>query len=115
MIKCLLSASLLALLVSTPAFAATHYVASNTLLLYTESTNGTSSSNGHIVVSNQTLSGCSGKALYIDPNDKQLFADVLTGVISNKSIKLEYEDSPGSSVTAVGVGTVGCKLVTVWW
>lgn len=103
------------LLVSTPAFATVRYTPANTLTMYTESLNGTSASNGHIVVSNQTLTGCAGNALYIDPNDKQLYAAVLTAIINNKSIYIDYEDSPGSSVTAVGVGTVSCKLTTVWW
>lgn len=99
------------LVTAQSAQAVVRIVNSNTLTVIAQSL---PESQAHIVSSNQTLVNCPSNRVYIDPANRELFAEVLTVGINNKPVSIAYEDA-APIVTTVPHGNVGCKLLSVWW
>ncbi len=81
--------------------------------LYTQSTNGYKSSAAHAVKVNKPVDNACSERLYIDPEDKALYAAALSYQLSNRIFSLIYViDSDRKLVN--GHVMASCKLISVY-
>lgn len=57
---------------------------------------------------------CDNDRLYIDPQNKELFATALSASLSNKQVNVSFDDA-SPSVSIPPHGSITCKVLSIWW
>lgn len=76
---------------------------------------GRAESDAHLIMINQTLSSvCNNNRLYIEINDKELFAAALANQLSGRTVDLIYTTAATPKTAAGHLSGLPCKVLSIF-
>lgn len=73
-----------------------------------------SESSAHWIATSVDTVYCDYDRLYIDPQNKELFATALSASLNNKQVNVAFDDN-SPSVSVPPHGSITCKVLSIWW
>ena len=73
-------------------------------------------STAHLIQVNQTISNsaCDANRLYIDLNDKELFATALANYLQGRAMDIVYNTNSPSKYAAGHVNSIPCRIMSIF-